>query len=156
MIKRDFKANIFGLIILCIIIFFGLFYFIQNNGLTGVYVEKNSNPLLSELMLEIEALNLTLPQKIDEDTVLVSMSVINGNLVKKFKLPNHVNSAVSLDTINSQIIPHVENNTCGDAQQKVLVDNNIPILMKYFDLNDEFIFEAFIDKRKCIETLIKE
>jgi len=105
---------------------------------------------LAELVREVEIINSSLPIKIDDNTVLLSIGVSNGNLIKKFQLPLYKKSDISNSVIHNQIIPSLIKESCNDVKQAYFFNNGISMFMKYYDQNDLFLFEILVSHEDCL------
>ena len=105
--------------------------------------------LLSTLSGELDSINSVLPKRADENTTLLSVSIENQKIISKYRLENGAEKRIDSNNIKLIIMPRIVENVCANQSQRALMDADIAIIMKYWDVNDKLIFDVEINAANC-------
>jgi hypothetical protein len=130
-------------------------YELNANSIESPSANSGDEPKLSDkefkllsLSSELFQINSNLPKKIDENTILNSVSIANNVIVRNhtiIKLPKNF----SKDLITREITPRLLSQVCSDRLQRELIDSDINLSMDYYDSNKELIFKLLITSNDC-------
>ena len=110
---------------------------------------SNKEFLLLSLSSELNSINAVLPKQIDTNTVLNSISVENDTIINKHTIVDLSESQLSEELITSALIPQLVHQVCLDEQKRNFLDNDIEIVMEYFDIENVLIFKIQIGHKDC-------
>lgn len=122
-----------------------------NSGKISKFDLKLSNKefLLLSLASELGNVNSSLPQQLDQNTLLNSVTIEDEVIVNKHTLKNIAEAELTLEHIKSSIIPSLIHGICIDEAKRELLKNAINISMEYYDVDQTLIFSTLITVQEC-------
>lgn len=112
--------------------------------------------LLSTLSSELKSINGGLPRRIDENTTLYSVSIENQKVLSKYRLENESDKRLDSEAIKSVIAPRIVQSVCSNQSQMALLDADIAIIMKYYDANENLVFDVEVNAANCINKSLHQ
>ncbi len=123
----------------------------ESNENEGEVLVSLRNYLLNSFISELPEINKKLPQKIDEETLLISIQNDNGQVLTVYQLDN----IKAGDATNAKLInkakPFLEKKGCLDDIKKKLLDVDVNFLERYQDSEGRIIFEFLLTRTKCAD-----
>jgi hypothetical protein len=110
---------------------------------------SNKEFLLLSLTSELENINANLPQQLDPNTLLNSVTIEDEVIVNTHVLTNIAEAELTLDQIKQVIIPNLIHGVCSDVAKRELLNNSINISMEYYDVDRVLIFKTLITQNDC-------
>lgn len=109
----------------------------------------NKEFLLLTLTSELNSINAALPKQLDAHTILTRISVENETVINKHTIVDISESDLSEELITSALIPRLVHQVCLDEQKRKFLDNDIDIIMEYYDIDEVLIFKIQVVRKDC-------
>ena len=105
--------------------------------------------ILSSFLSELPEINKNLPNKIDNETTLVSIKFEKNKILSVYELSSNSISRQKLERIE----PAIKKQSFEDEMRIKLLNVDVDFLNRYQNLNGELIFEVLISRTTCSEFL---
>jgi hypothetical protein len=90
-----------------------------------------------------------LPKKVDDDTELTAMSVVNNTLVFKYRLVKAEADSVNKSTFYEKIRSHLLVKICKDPEIKKIFSSGYSTSFDFSDKKGQPLAEVFIKSSDC-------
>jgi hypothetical protein len=115
-----------------------------NNSDKDEVVISIKDYLLSSFASELPSINKNLPYKIDDQTILLSISIQDGRVISVYQVDAAAGS--KLEKSKSALIRQ----ECSDRLKKQLLDVDVSFVNKYQDVLGKIVFELDINNSICL------
>lgn len=127
--------------------------FISIISLNSYSNEKSNNQdisdFLNQIKKEINALNLKMPQKIDTETELNEVLIIDLDVIYKMTLIKLRYSDFDIAVFNENMFNYSKKIICTDKSFSNFLKNNMNILYAYYDRDSKYVTTVKIKKEDC-------
>jgi hypothetical protein len=139
------QSNKIKILAIFIAIFASTLYFLAKSTTSkkDEVVLSVKDYLLNSFESELPGINKNLPHKIDDQTILLSISVQNGKVISVYQVD--ATAGLKLEKSRSALIKQ----ECSDGLKKQLLDVDVNFINRYQDLLGKIVFELEIDNNIC-------
>lgn len=147
---RKFTVILISFIALLGILAFEVFRSQSPSGANNFELKLTSKEyMLLRVSSELDAINSSLPLRIDAHTVLNKVAVEGGALINSYSLDSSSINNFNIEFINHILIPKLVREVCIDTTKRELLLNGIEISMDYYDLSQILIFGFTVTNENC-------
>ncbi|NCA22877.1 MAG: hypothetical protein EBS86_17345 [Crocinitomicaceae bacterium] len=148
-----FKKNKLKAIAFYLILFSGVLFFLL--GKPGGSREKEvvmtlRDYLVNSFVAELAEINKNLPNKIDDNTTLLSIDYSNGRVISRYGLDGFNGDPSSIKNFGDQLKSTLKAEICSDELKSKLLSVDVEFLGKYQDPKGAVIFEINVKSSDCV------
>tara|TARA_B110000037_G_scaffold202380_1_gene244490 strand:+ start:1412 stop:2107 length:696 start_codon:yes stop_codon:yes gene_type:complete len=100
---------------------------------------------------EIDMANKSMPTKIDDDTLITSMALNDGDIHYNYTLVNWEVGELDMDAFRTTMASQIKNNACDTPETRELLDEHRKLVYSYRDKNGNPITQIIISEEDCFK-----
>ncbi|MDY0194308.1 MAG: hypothetical protein RBR93_12410 [Aliarcobacter butzleri] len=132
-------------------LFFGLWQIF--NPSNHSIAEENFFSIQSYIDTSAINISKTLPQDIDKETRIDSVSALPNKLKFDFTMKNLAKADINQEYLHTKFVNNLVSKFCKSQQYEVILNNNASVVFHYNDQNGLNLINVEINKDKCHESL---
>ena len=103
------------------------------------------------LQNEIDMANKSMPTKIDDETLITSMALNDGDIHYNYTLLNWEVGELDMDAFRTTMASQIKNNACDTPKTRELLDEHRKLVYSYRDKDGNPITQIIISEEDCFK-----